>query len=110
MDQRSVSTDIKSGSQLITLTILSQSGLDIFRNMLKKPLTFSYICSCFLAARLTMKRPKPIPFDEEGSAHERVEIARFDLRSRFNVKPAAGHSQNAEPRSGKTAEITQKEG
>lgn len=35
--------------------------------------------------------PEPIPLDDEKSVHERVENARFDLRSKYYVKPAADH-------------------
>ncbi|WP_336996817.1 ISNCY family transposase [Leclercia sp. UBA7405] len=35
--------------------------------------------------------PEPIPLDDEKSVHERVDNARFDLRSKYYVKPAADH-------------------
>ena len=35
--------------------------------------------------------PEPIPLDDEKSVHERVDNARFDLRSKFYVKPKADH-------------------
>ena len=35
--------------------------------------------------------PAPIPLDDEKSVHERVDNARFDLRSKYYVKPAADH-------------------
>lgn len=38
--------------------------------------------------------PEPLPLDDEKSVHERVENARFDLRSKFYVKPAADHPWN----------------
>lgn len=35
--------------------------------------------------------PVPIPLDDEKSVHERVDNARYDLRSKYYVKPAADH-------------------
>lgn len=35
--------------------------------------------------------PAPIPLDDEKSVHERVDNARFDLRSKYYVKPAVDH-------------------
>lgn len=35
--------------------------------------------------------PEPIPLDDEKSVHERVDNARFDLRSKYYVKPAADY-------------------
>jgi hypothetical protein len=35
--------------------------------------------------------PEPIPLDDEKSVHERVDNARFDLRSKYYVKPKADH-------------------
>ena len=35
--------------------------------------------------------PEPIPLDDEKSVHERVDNARFGLRSKYYVKPAADH-------------------
>lgn len=35
--------------------------------------------------------PEPIPLDDEKSEHERVDNARYDLRSKYYVKPAADH-------------------
>lgn len=35
--------------------------------------------------------PEPIPLDDEKSVHERVDNARFGLRSEYYVKPAADH-------------------
>lgn len=38
--------------------------------------------------------PEPIPLDDKKSVHERVDNARFDLRSKYYVKPAADHPWN----------------
>ncbi|WP_200551343.1 ISNCY family transposase [Kosakonia sp. LAM2021] len=35
--------------------------------------------------------PEPIPLDDEKSVHERVDNARYNLRSKYYVKPAADH-------------------
>jgi hypothetical protein len=38
--------------------------------------------------------PESLPLDDEKSVYERVENARFDLRSKLYAKPAADHPWN----------------